>query len=61
MKVERRKKKKKQVYKSMREFKEEFFPESSKKQSAEVPTDARTLGISLARESLDMIRRSLSK
>jgi len=58
--VERRKKKK-QVYKSMREFKEKFFPKSSKKQSAEVSTDARALGISLAKESLDMIRHSLSK
>ena len=54
-------KKKKQVYKSMREFEEKFFPESFRKQSTEVPTDARTLGVSLARESLDMIRRRLSK
>jgi len=58
--VEKRKKKK-QVYKSMREFKEEFFPKSSKKQSAKVSTDARALGISLAKESLDIIRHSLSK
>ena len=64
MKVERSKKKKetrKQVYKSMREFKEKFFPESFREQSAEVPTDARDLGIGLARESLDMIRRRLVK
>ncbi len=56
-----RSKKKKQVYKSMREFEEKFFPESFRKQSAEVSTDARTLGITLAKESLDIIRRRLSK
>ena len=54
-------KKKKQVYKSMREFEKKFFPESFKKQSTEVSTDAHTLGITLAKESLDMIRRRLSK
>jgi len=54
-------KKKKQVYKSMEEFEEEFFPKSFRKQSSEVPVDARAIGISLARESLDTIRRRLSK
>jgi len=53
--------KNKQSYKTMGEFEEEFFPESFKKQSAEVLTDARALGISVARESLDTIRRKLSK
>ena len=56
-----RSKKKKQVYKSMREFEEKFFPKSFRKQSTEVPTDARALGISLAKESLDTILRQLSK
>lgn len=54
-------KKKKQVYKSMREFNEEFFPKSFRKQSTEVPTNVHALGVSLARESLDTIRRRLSK
>ena len=54
-------KKREQVYKSMREFEEKFFPESFKKQSVEVPTDARTIGINLAKESLDMSRNRLSK
>jgi len=54
-------KKKEQVYKSMREFEEKFFPESFKKQSVEVPTDARTIGINLAKGSLDIIRSQQSK
>jgi len=54
-------KKKEQVYKSMREFEEKFFPKSFREQSTELPTDARSLGISLARESLDTIRQRLSK
>jgi hypothetical protein len=54
-------KKKDQVYKSMREFEEKFFPESFKKQSVEAPTDARTIGINLAKESLEIIKSRLSK
>ena len=54
-------KKKEQVYKSMREFDEKFFPESLRKQLSEQTTDARTLGINLAKESLEIIRSQLSK
>jgi len=54
-------KKKEQVYKSMKEFEEKFFPKSFRKQSSEVLVDARVLGISLAKESLDTIGRQLSK
>jgi len=54
-------KKKKQVYKSMREFEEKFFPKFFRKQLKEVSTDAHALGISLARESLETIRSQLSK
>jgi len=54
-------KKKEQVYKSMREFEEKYFPKSFIKQSVEAPTDARTIGINLAKESLDMIRNRVSK
>ena len=57
----KRSKKKKQVCESMREFEEKYFPESFRKQSTEVSTNARALGISLARESLDTIRHRLSK
>jgi len=53
--------KKEQEYKSMREFDEKFFPESLRKQLLERTTDARTLGINLAKESLEMIRSQLSK
>lgn len=54
-------KKKEQVYKSMREFEKKFFPKSFIKQSVKAPTDARTIGINLAKESLDMIRGRVSK
>lgn len=54
-------KKKEKAYKSMREFEEKFFPESFRKKSVEMPTDAHTLGINLAKESLDMIKSRLSK
>jgi len=54
-------KKREQIYKSMREFEEKFFPESFIKQSVEVTTDARTIGINLAKESLDIIRSQQSK
>ena len=54
-------KKKEQAYKSMREFNEKFFPESLRKQLSESTTDARTLGINLAKESLEIIRSQLSK
>lgn len=56
-----RSKKKKQVCESMREFEEKYFPKSFRKQSTEVSTDARAIGISLARESLDTIRHKISK
>ncbi|MCK4295765.1 MAG: hypothetical protein KAW56_17755 [Candidatus Marinimicrobia bacterium] len=54
-------KKKKQVYKSMKEFEEKFFPKSFRKKSTEFPSDARALGIRSARESLSTVRRQLSK
>jgi|GEM_PF-1842428 len=54
-------KKKEQVFKTMKEFEEKYFPKSIREQLTEVPVDARALGVSLARESLDTIRRQLSK
>ncbi len=56
-----RSKKKEQAYRSMKEFEEKFFPENFKKQSLEVKTDARTLGINLAKESINAIRNQLSR
>lgn len=52
---------KKHVYRSMREFEMEFFPESFEKKMLETPTDAQALGVSLAKESLDKIRGQLAK
>ena len=54
-------KKRDQVYKSIREFEEKFFPNSIEKSLSEVSTDARASGISLAQESLNRIRKQLEK
>ena len=54
-------KKKKQIYRSMRQFEEECFPKSFEKRTAEKPTDAQALGVSLAKESLEKIRRRLAE
>ena len=54
-------KKRKKTYRSMMEFEREFLPKSFEERMAEKPTDARALGISLAKESLDKIRSQLAK
>jgi len=54
-------KKKKQIFRSMREFEKEFLPQSFEKRNAERLTDAQALGISLAKESLKKIREQLAK
>lgn len=51
---------KKTIYRSVREFERKFFPKSFKKKTTEKPTDARALGVSLAKESLDKIRGQLT-
>ncbi|MEK6921448.1 MAG: hypothetical protein AABX82_06185 [Nanoarchaeota archaeon] len=56
-----RNEKKKQIYRSMAEFEKENFPKSFKKRMAERLTDAKALGISLAKESLNEIRSQLAK
>ena len=53
--------KKKQLYRSMKEFERKFFPKSFKEKMAETPTDAQALGVSLAKESLEKIRERLAK
>ncbi len=54
-------KKEKQVIHSMKEFEKKYFPKSFEKKTAEEPTDAHALGISMAKESLDKIRARLAK
>jgi len=54
-------KKKKQVFHAMNEFEKKYFPKSFEKKMAEKPTNARDLGIWLAKESLDKIRRPLAE
>ncbi|MFO7996689.1 MAG: hypothetical protein R6U93_06070 [Dehalococcoidia bacterium] len=49
------------TFRSMMEFEKKYFPKSFKKRMAEKPTDARALGISLAKESLDKIKRQLAE
>ena len=53
--------KRKQIYRSMKEFEKEFLPKSFKERMAEKPTDAQALGVSLAKESLEKIRRRLAR
>ena len=54
-------KKKKNAFRSLRQFEEECFPKSFEKRTAEKPTDAKVLGARLAKESLERIRRRLAK
>ncbi len=56
-----RSKREKQAFRSMMEFEKKYFPKSFEKRMAEKPTDARALGISLAKESLDKIGRQLAE
>ncbi|MFQ5456069.1 MAG: hypothetical protein ACE5EA_07700 [Nitrospirota bacterium] len=55
------KNRKKQVYKTMREFEEKFFPNAFKKRLLKEITDPRILGITLAQKSLNKIKHKLSK
>lgn len=59
--MEKRIKEKEQSYKSMKEFEEEFFPESFQKKALATHTDPQTLGVNLAKESLENIKNKLSK
>ena len=51
----------KQIYRTMLEFEKEFFPKSYKERMTEKPTDAQALGVSLAKESLERIKRELAQ
>ncbi len=53
------KKRKEHVFSSIREFEKEYLPESYKKSNVKNPVDAQALGVSLAKESLDKIRKEL--
>lgn len=56
-----RSKTKKQTCRSIVEFKKTFFPKSFKKQLSDQAMDSRIIGINLANESLDKIKRQLAK
>lgn len=51
----------KQAFHSMMEFEKKYFPKSFRKRIAEKPTDAHALGISLSTETLNKIRKQMSK
>ena len=56
-----KKREREEVIHSMAEFEKMYFPKAFKERMAEKPTDAHALGISLAKESLNKIRRALNK
>jgi len=56
-----KKREREEVIHSMVEFEKMYFPKAFKERMAEKPTDAHALGISLAKESLNKIRRALNK
>jgi hypothetical protein len=45
----------------MAEFKKRFFPKESERESLDSAPDARTMGVNLARQSLERIRQGLKK
>ena len=49
-----------QEYHSMKEYEKKYYPESFKKQSIEI-SDPNTLGIILARESLNKFKHLIQK
>jgi len=65
MKKEKKKtkvgKKKIKVYKTMEEFDKEFFPKSFEKEKRVKNTDAHSLGVRLAKESLDKVKTIITK
>jgi hypothetical protein len=46
-------------YRSMLEFQKEFLPKAAQQKTTQYPVDARALGASLAKESLDRVRQDL--
>lgn len=46
---------------SIIEFQRKYFPKSFKKQTSEEPKDARNIGISWAKESIDKIKDQLEE
>jgi len=52
-------KRKNSKYYSIEEFEKEFFPKAYKQKVIQKPMDPQSLGASLAKESLDKIRKRL--
>lgn len=52
---------KKKMLCSIMDFKKEYFPKSFKKQKSEELKDARSIGISWAKESIDKIKGQLEE
>jgi chaperonin GroEL (HSP60 family) len=56
-----RKKEEGRIFHSIGEFERNFFPKSFEKKLIKKSEDSQALGISLAKESLEEIRRQLAK
>ncbi|RLF48201.1 MAG: hypothetical protein DRN20_05015 [Thermoplasmata archaeon] len=54
-----KKKQEKTVFRTIKEFKEMFFPKQTRKQELEEAVKADEIGRKLARESLDMIEEAM--
>ena len=50
-----------QAFHSMMEFEKRYLPKSFRERMQEKPTDAHALGISLSNDTLNKIRRQMSK
>ena len=54
-------KKKKTVFRTVKEFEEMFFPKQTRKQEIEKAIEAGEVGKKLAQESLDMIKEAMQE
>ncbi len=54
-------KNKKQIFHSITDFEKHYFPKSFEENITKRQTDARSLGINLAKESLENMRKQLIK
>jgi hypothetical protein len=56
-----RKKEKERIYHSIVEIERNFFPKSFEERIMKKPENSQALGINLAKESLDKIKRQIAK
>ena len=61
MAKKKKEKKKKTVFRTVKEFEEMFFPKQTRKQEIEKAIKAGEVGKKLAQESLDMIKEAMQE